>query len=71
MKNEETNKDELPINVEGAHEVTGYKVSYIRLLASKGKIPVYRGNGGRLFFFKSELLAWVRGELKTEPQAAA
>ncbi len=70
MESKTVSQDEMPIDIEEVEEITGYKKSYIYRLAAKKTIPVHKMNGGKLRFFKSELIAWIKGET-AQPQAAA
>ena len=41
---------------------TGYKISYLRKLCSKGKIKYHIPNAGRrVFFCKDEIMLWLTG----------
>ena len=41
---------------------TGYKISYLRKLCSKGKVKYHIPDGGRrIFFCKDEIMKWLTG----------
>ncbi|SDD76896.1 helix-turn-helix domain-containing protein [Niabella drilacis] len=52
----DTSQQESPINIQRAAEILGLAKQTIY---QKTEIPRYK-KGGKLFFFESELLAWVR-----------
>ena len=58
-KNFEDHDDDLPITIQEASELTKLAVPTIYGLVHKRKIPSYR-RGKRLYFLKSELLAWIK-----------
>ncbi len=49
------------MNMKQVMELTGYTQSYIYNLVHKKMIPVYKPNGGRLFFVKEEIEQWLLG----------
>jgi len=54
-----------PININGASEVTGLAVPTLRGYCQRNEIPYYK-KANRLYFFKSEILDWIRtGKQKT------
>lgn len=53
-----------PLTIEGAAAFTGLKKQTIYNLTSEDKIPFHK-RGGKIWFFRSELIAWIRGELET------
>jgi len=58
-------EDEFPINIRKAAEITGLSVPTLYTKISRRTIPAHR-QAGRIYFFKSELLDWIRsGRRKT------
>lgn len=56
---------ENPININGASEVSGFTVPTIYGYCQRNEIPYYK-KANRLYFFKSEILDWIRtGKQKT------
>ncbi|HYH15438.1 MAG TPA: helix-turn-helix domain-containing protein [Flavisolibacter sp.] len=56
-----SNNDEEMGGIELAARVTGLSKSTIYALSSKGAIPYHKAKGGkRIYFFKSELLDWIK-----------
>lgn len=49
-----------PIDIDEVAKLTLKSVSTIYRLSSKGEIPCYK-TGKRLYFFKDEIIAWIRG----------
>jgi len=49
------------MNMKQVMELTGYTQSYIYNLVHKKMIPVYKPNGGKLFFVKEEIEQWLLG----------
>ena len=47
------------LDIKELAEYTGYKKSYLYKLVSKNKIPHHKPNGGRLFFTRDEIDAWL------------
>lgn len=41
-------------------EFLGYSVGYIYILVHEGRIPYYKPNGGKLFFFRSEIIEYIK-----------
>ena len=61
-------KEELPINIVEASKITGLAKATIYSKMSRREIPGYR-RGNRLFFYRSELLQWIRtGKRKTKDE---
>jgi hypothetical protein len=52
--------DEQPMSREEAAKFLGYSIHTMNNLAVLGKGPHYTGTGKKTFYFKSQLLAWVR-----------
>jgi excisionase family DNA binding protein len=49
--------------IELAAQITGLSKSTLYALSSKGAIPYHKAKGGkRIYFFKSELLAWIKSQ---------
>lgn len=60
-----TVQKEVPIGIKGAKEITRLSAWSIYTKSAKGEIPSYK-KGGKIFFFASELVEWVRsGRRKT------
>ncbi|WP_252508050.1 helix-turn-helix transcriptional regulator [Treponema denticola] len=61
------------MNMKQVMELTGYTQSYIYNLVHKKMIPVYKPNGGRLFFVKEEIEQWLLGgrQMTSEEMNAA
>jgi excisionase family DNA binding protein len=57
-------KEELPINIVEASKITGLAKATIYSKMSRREIPGYR-RGNRLFFYRSELLQWIRTGKRT------
>ena len=59
-------KVEAPIKVEEAAEITGYSVSYLRRMSAAPEkytdAPPFHKKLGRVFYFKSELVAWIKSQ---------
>ena len=54
-----------PINIHRASEITGFTVPTIYGYCQRNEIPYYK-KGNKLYFFKSEILDWIRtGKQKT------
>jgi len=51
--------DELPVGIDKACKITGLAKPTIYSKVSRREIPGHR-KAGRLYFFESELLAWIR-----------
>ena len=51
--------NQTPLTVDEAAEFTGFKKSYLYRLSSLGRIPVYRPNGGKIFFRRDELSEFI------------
>lgn len=54
-----TTNDNAPINIEEAATFTGFAKSTIYSLVAKGEIPHHK-KCGRLFFFRSELIDFIK-----------
>lgn len=52
-------REELPVNISEASEVTGLAVKTIYGLSHQRIIPCHK-RGKRLYFFRSELIAWIK-----------
>ncbi len=52
-------EDKDPKNIEEIAKITGYTKKTIYGYCQKNTIPHYKKNG-RLFFFKSEIVAWIQ-----------
>ena len=61
-------KDDKLLNFKQTADYLGLSHSYLYKLTSQKMIPCYRPLG-RLFFFKHELDAWVKGKEHTEPSS--
>jgi predicted DNA-binding transcriptional regulator AlpA len=60
-----------PMDVHKASEFTGFSVRTLYTYGSTGIIPVHKPTGGKLVFFKSELMAFMlRGKRKTSYELA-
>jgi len=60
-----TGEEELPINIKEASGITGLAIPTLYTKISRRTIPAHR-QAGRIYFFKSELLDWIRsGRRKT------
>ena len=58
---------ELPIRIDRVVELTGYSRSYIYKLMHWKKIPYYRPNNGRAFFYENEIINFLhRGRQYTD-----
>ena len=56
---------DLPINIKEAAKITGLAIPTLYTKISRRTIPSHR-QAGRIYFFKSELLDWIRsGRRKT------
>lgn len=62
MNNLTTTEDEI-LNIEGASKLTGYSKSTLYVKSSKKEIPVCN-TGKKLFFFRSQLIEWVKSYKK-------
>ena len=58
-RNEWPEQEELPISVEEVSAITGLSTKTIYLKAADRSIPSMK-RGGRLYFYKSEVLAWLK-----------
>ena len=54
-----------PLSIQEAANYTGFKVSYLYKLCHLGKIPYYRPTGGKVYFEKKELEAFIFRGRKT------
>jgi excisionase family DNA binding protein len=60
-------RNETPISIKQACTMTGYRQSSIYQLVHKREIPFHKVHGRKkLFFYESELLAWMKGQFKKE-----
>ncbi len=48
------------ISFNEALELTGYSRGYLYRLISRRSIPHYKPNGGRVYFDRDELVAWLK-----------
>jgi len=55
-----------PMNIKQASEYTGLSTHTLYKYIGSGKIPHHKPEGGRIFFYASELDAWIKGETKEE-----
>lgn len=63
--------DKDPKNIDEIAKLTGYTKKTIYGYCQKNTIPHYKKNG-RLFFFKSEIVAWIQsGKQKTVKEIEA
>lgn len=59
-------------NLREAAAYTGYSVKYLYKLTSKRQIPFYKPMGGRIFFLKTDLDAFIlRGRIAADYELAA
>ena len=56
---------EKPLNIQQASEFTGYAVNTLYQMTKKNKVPHHK-IARKLFFYASELDAWIKGKTKTE-----
>jgi len=56
---------EKPLSIKDASDFTGYAVNTLYQMTKKNKIPHHKVEG-KLFFYASELDAWIKGETKQE-----
>ncbi len=65
QKSQPENDIEQPTDIEGASIITGKSIATLYGLCQKKQIP-YSKRGKRLYFFKSELIEWIKeGRRKT------
>ncbi|MBO9620001.1 MAG: helix-turn-helix domain-containing protein [Niabella sp.] len=58
--------NERPVNIKEAKIITGLSLITLYRGAAAGTIPSYK-RGSRVFFFESELLAWIKsGKRKSQ-----
>lgn len=64
------------LTIKEACEYTGFTRSYMYKLLNAKKIPHYKPNGGRVYFDRNELVAWLKrnristtDELETQAQS--
>ena len=50
---------ERPIRIKEVSELTGFSCAYIYHLVHRKSIPYHKPTGGRLFFYESEILAFL------------
>jgi excisionase family DNA binding protein len=50
---------ERPLNIQQAAEFLGLASSTMYKMVMRGSIPSYRPNGGRVYFKREELEAWI------------
>ncbi len=63
-----TQQQETPVLFPRMLEVTGLKERTARAKIAASEIPYYQ-RGGKLYFFESELIEWVRtGKVKTQKE---
>jgi excisionase family DNA binding protein len=55
------NRDVELLDLKQSAEYLKLKPSYIYSLVSQGKLPYYKPNGKKLYFFKHELNRWILG----------
>ena len=61
----DSSQEELPINIKEASKIIGRAVGTIYNKINNHSIPHYK-EGGKIYFFKSELLEWLRkGKVET------
>lgn len=53
--------DKKPMDIHGASDFTGLAVQSIYKRTSAGTFPHHK-QGGKLFFFRDELIAWIKNE---------
>lgn len=56
-------KEEDLIDMEEVCRLTGRAKPTIYRMTSRGEIPCYK-NGNKLYFFRSEIMTWIRGGKK-------
>jgi excisionase family DNA binding protein len=68
VSKEKSDSNEVPeehsyvlMDVKDLSEYLRYAISYIYSLVSQGKLPYYKPNGKKLFFFKHEIDRWILG----------
>lgn len=54
------NDNTRPLNTEEARNYLGLSKDHFYRLTSQRKLPAYRPNGKKLYFYKEELDEWVR-----------
>ncbi|KQC33384.1 hypothetical protein AAU57_08710 [Nonlabens sp. YIK11] len=55
--------DDLPINIQDVSALTGLKVNTLYGYCQRREIP-YQKKGNRLYFFKSEIIEWLKADRK-------
>jgi excisionase family DNA binding protein len=71
MYNNENDKDDKPVGIKYAMELTGYSRGHLYRLIRLGQVPCHKPTGGRIFFKKSELLEFVyRGKKSADYEIA-
>ncbi len=58
-------KEKEPLSIDEAALFTGLHKSTLYKLSHERAIPVHRPRGGRLVFFRSELMDWIRAGKKS------
>lgn len=56
---ESNDQNENPLSIDDASEILDLSKPSLYIKARKGELPSHK-KGGKLYFFKSELLAWVK-----------
>lgn len=71
QKPETDNQSDDPKNIDDIAKLTGYTKPTLYGFCQKNEIPYHKKNG-RLFFFKSEIIAWIKqGKQKTVDEVEA
>jgi excisionase family DNA binding protein len=52
-----------PLSIDDAADFTGLKKPTLYKMTSEGSIPFHK-QGGKLWFFRDELVSWIKGESK-------
>lgn len=60
MTNELTQAEEKTMSVKEAADYLRLSKSRLYYLTSSKKIPFYKPAGGRILFFKSDLITWIK-----------
>jgi predicted DNA-binding transcriptional regulator AlpA len=63
-----TSKNEMPIGIDRAVEITGYKKPTIYSKVSRRELPGYH-RGQKLFFYESELIDWINSGKRCTKEA--
>ncbi|WP_158848490.1 MULTISPECIES: helix-turn-helix domain-containing protein [unclassified Algibacter] len=65
QKAEIQKENDYPVSIDEIEKLTGYTKPTLYGYCQKNKIPYHKKNG-RLFFFKSEIIGWIKqGKQKT------